>query len=237
MKYLFKNKHLNHEAINNNFVMLLLYHSANPTSLFLAWLSISPNAITSLSIIFSLVAFLFLILNLNPLFFIVFWFFSIHLDFCDGTVARMTNKQSKNAFNYDHMSDIFKIFLIFLGVGIKYNSLVVWVLTSTSIFSFLFMSILNHDYSSFSVNLKSRNNYQNSLKKESELKRNIKKLLRFPVLIHFSTIFFTINAHTLLGFFIFPLGEKYAITFLSYFSIISIFLSIRIIKKLIVLKV
>ena len=106
------------------------------------------------------------------------------------------------------MSDIFKIFLIFLGVGIKYNSLVVWVLTSTSIFSFLFMSILNHDYSSFSVNLKNRNNYQNSLKKESESKSNIKKLLDFPILIHLSTIFFTINAHTLLGFFIFHLAKN-----------------------------
>ena len=47
------NKFLNQEAAKDNCIMLFLYNLANPTSILFAKLSITPNTITSLSILLS----------------------------------------------------------------------------------------------------------------------------------------------------------------------------------------
>jgi len=46
---------------------------------------------------------------------------AVVLDFCDGTVARMSNAVSKSALRYGHMSDLIKSAAIFLCVAIYYS--------------------------------------------------------------------------------------------------------------------
>lgn len=113
-----------------NIVQLVMYRSAYPFAVFLKNLRLSPNLITTLSLIFSILAFAALAFDEGWAWFSVFWGMAVLLDFCDGTVARMTNKLSKQAFRYDHMSDLFKIFLLFLGAGFRYDTGLVWAVAA-----------------------------------------------------------------------------------------------------------
>ena len=233
IKKLFKNNYINKNAVKHNFIMLLLYNLAYPTSLVFARLSIKPNVITSLSALFALIALVFLIQAQGYLLFIIFWLTAIHLDFCDGTVARISGNISKSAFNYDHVSDLIKVSLILLGAGIRYNTPVLWILSFTSLMLFLLMTILNHelgyhissqDVDIGKINISGRDN---------GYKSKYEKLIHMPILRQFITIIFTVNAHTLLGFIVLPFGQLYAIYFLFYFCFINLYLCMRITKKLI----
>ena len=237
IKNLFINKYVNKGAIKNNCLMLLLYNIATPTSMLFVKLSISPNTITSISILFSIIAFLFLILSKGFLFFMVFWSLAIYLDFCDGTVARMINKKSEYAFNYDHMSDIFKTSLVLLGVGLRYNSKIVWIFTFVSLFLFLYMTILNHDLGHYKNNIDIKETDTLSIVKQTWIISMFNSMKSIPLLANLLTIFMTINAHTLFGFLLFPLGEFQTTIFLMYFIIITTFISIRVLKKLVILKI
>ena len=87
-----------------NVIQLLMYRIAYPFAVLLNKLHLSPNQITTQSLVFSILAFIALIYDEGWVWFSIFWGVSLLLDFCDGTVARMANKVSKTAFRYDHMS-------------------------------------------------------------------------------------------------------------------------------------
>jgi phosphatidylglycerophosphate synthase len=144
------------------------------------------------------------------------------LDFCDGTVARMANKVSKSAFRYDHLSDLFKISLVILGVGIRYNETLIWVMAFSACFVFMYGDALNRE-----VHIAI--NRQASIEDVNKSGPNVRLrdrhfiaawVVKHDILLAFIknayAAFLTVNGHTLLLFFLFPFGTKFAIWGLSY---------------------
>ena len=193
----------------------------------------------------ALLAFISLIKN-NLYGFISFWFFSYILDYADGTLARMTNSVGKTALRYDHISDLLKISLIFLGFGLYYNDHAIWILTFSSAVFYLFYTVLNHQLSfiqklavnsSILLNTKKNKNYNYQFLKQKRLERKnqlklIFKNIPFPkkLILHLLNLLLTIiiiNGHTLLIFFFIPLKYDFAIILLTYFIIITTFQSIQ----------
>ena len=230
----FSNRYLNQAAVKDNIIMLILYNIAYPTSVIFSKLSITPNIITTLSVLFAILSFFALVLIKGYGVFLILWVVALHLDFCDGTVARMTNTTSKSAFNYDHMSDIFKISLIILGVGIRYNIALVWICSLTSMFLFLYFTIMNHDLSKYDKNntRELEKLHKPSINKYNWLKSTINYLKSIPLFKGIIVIITSINGHTLLGFLLFPFGVTFAIIFLIYFSFISLYQIIIVFRKL-----
>ena len=114
------------------------------------------------------------------------------------------------------MSDIFKIFLIFLGLGIFFDDQIIWILTVVIVFLFLFMALLHE-----SIN--------QSLKKIEVIKIRdqnilIGNLFKYTFLIKFINffyrIFFTFHFHTLFLFLIFPFSKEYALYLYLYLILI-----------------
>jgi len=160
--------------------------------------------------------------------FVLFWGISLLLDFCDGTVARMANKISKSAFRYDHNSDLIKIYLIFIGVGLRYDDKFVWLFALTSVFSMLYFTLLNHEVAFYT-----KNNVSNVNNKETELEKRLRNrnqlfawLAKHEILIKmYKNIYnalITINGQTLLIFFVFPISAKSSIIAFSYITLISL---------------
>jgi phosphatidylglycerophosphate synthase len=111
-------------------------------SVVLSKTKISPNQITFFSLIFCILSFYFLIIH-DLGYFLFFYITSLILDLCDGQVARMKNKINKSKLDFDHLSDIFKISLILLGIGIFYNREIIWILCFFTNFLFLFLMLLH----------------------------------------------------------------------------------------------
>ena len=149
------------------------------------------------------------------------------LDFCDGTVARMANKISKMAFRYDHMSDIFKISLLILGVGIRFDDLLYWILSATFIFTYTYSEILSHDLK----NINERRHYESRDPLMPQEKLDNKRLRerfllvgyvtkKFPFVVNVArqtyTALTSFNGHTLLVFFMLPIGGWVTVAVLFY---------------------
>jgi phosphatidylglycerophosphate synthase len=222
VKNVFSAEYANKAAIGNNLLLLLMYKFSYPFAMALAALGLRPNWITSLSLIASLAATYVLIVDDGFMFYILFWGGAILLDFCDGTVARKTNTLRKTAFRYDHTSDLFKIFVVILAVGIKYNDQTVWVLSLLAVFFFMFYAVLNHD-----LNSARQRQSQAILVSEkisdyslADKKINETRLIRVAEVIY--ATFMTVNGHTLLIFLLFPLGKTWALAVLAYLAIISL---------------
>lgn len=210
---LFSLQYAKKENYNKNPILYLMYGLSYPFSFLLNYFGISPNKITTLSIIFSLLAAAALF-EISYLWFCIFWFFVILLDFCDGTVARMTDNLSNRAFDYDHMSDLFKMALIFLSISIYHSSGLIWVLSFVSLFLLLYYTIINHDLAHF--NKKKVVNY-GSLDRSSGLINKAKKFINKNRLFRiFFSLFMTIDGHTLFIFFLMPINKIFAVVVLSY---------------------
>jgi phosphatidylserine synthase len=200
------------ENYNNNPILYLMYGLSYPLSFLLNYFGVSPNKITTLSIIFSLLAAVALI-EISYLWFCIFWFFAIFLDFCDGTVARMTDNFSNRALDYDHMSDLFKMALIFLSVSIYHSSGLIWVLSFSSLFLLLYYTIINHDLTHFNKNKVV--NYV-SLDRSSGFINKAKKFVNKNRLFrNFFSLFMTIDGHTLFIFFMIPINKAFAAVVLA----------------------
>lgn len=198
-----------------NFVIFFFSVLSLPLSIFFSKLKISPNQITFSSLCLCVVSFVFLIQN-NLFIFCIFFFFSLILDICDGQVARLTNNINNTKLNFDHFSDIFKIFLIFLGLGIFFDDQIIWILTVIIVFLFLFMSLLHESI-------------HQSLKKIEVIKirdQNIlignlfKYFFLTKILNFFYRIFFTFHFHTLFLLLIFPFNKEYALYLYLYLILI-----------------
>jgi len=226
----FSDKYVNRKAVHNNTLLLIMYRLAYPFATILNWLRLSPNQITTQSLIFAILAFISLIMDDGWLFFSISWGLCLLLDFCDGTVARMTDKVSKNAFRYDHMSDLFKIFLIIFGTGLRYNDTFVWSMASLTSFGLLYFDNLNqalsfaqkqtHDqHVTSNINSKSIDNLGNLPKRRllvELLKSVVKYVWKRGVVKKIRSIILTINGHTLIIFFMLPFGPNFAIYCFAY---------------------
>lgn len=211
-----------------NIVQLLMYRSAYPVAALLNRFDLSPNQITTASLLCSLFAFLALIFDPGWAWFCLFWGLSVLLDFCDGTVARMAGKVSKTAFRYDHMSDLVKISLVILGVGIRYNEILVWVLAFSAAFCFLYADALNRELGvalarqAAAAGGGAAGAAGTPRERNSMIARAAKhKLLRLAYR-NFRAVFLTVNGHTLLLFFVFPFGREPAIWGFSYLILVEL---------------
>lgn len=124
-------------------VLNWLYILSLPISYIAICLKLNPNSLTHLSNLFHYFSLYFLFSN-NSIFFALLQFFSLLFDLCDGVVARATNQCSKIGAYYDHFSDIFKIMTLFLSIGIKFETNLVWILVFIIIFLFVFMHNISY---------------------------------------------------------------------------------------------
>ena len=217
--YLFSVEYAKQQTLKNNLFLYIMYGLSYPVAYFLNQLKISPNNITTLSIVVTVVGCLLLATG-HVMVYLVFWAIAVVLDFCDGTVARMSNMVSKSAFRYDHMSDLLKISAIFLCVAIYYSETYIWILCFCAVFSYLFYTVISHDLNHHQKALKSQSRESESEAKaeSSGLKGKLKQnTLVYRVLAQCYSIFATINGHTLLLFFLLPLDENLAMVILIYF--------------------
>jgi len=243
MKYLksiFSEEYINRAAVKNNLILYLMYRISYPFSYILMRIGLSANMITTLSIVTSLLAFLALAYNLSPVYFISLWGVSILFDFCDGTVARMTDNVRSSAFRYDLMSDLFKVSLVLVGVSLKYNTQLIWSMSTVVIFLFLYYTILSHDLlSSNKLNTLVIGESKSTDSDHAVYTRKLKSMLYVNekhgfisrssrVMIHnLLTIIFGIKGHTLLLFLLFPFGSNYVICIFLYLIFLLSFMSFR----------
>jgi len=231
---MFSERYVNRGAIGDNVLLLLMYRFAFPFSVLLNKFRITPNQITTLSIIFSILALLSLLYDEGWKLFVFCWGMSLLLDFCDGTVARMTGNIRKTAFRYDHISDLFKIFIVILAAGLRYDTQIVWLLSLTASFFFMYYMVLNHELNSVIKQLeKDRNGQQenSSGKIKSSSLSFVEKLIKNDSLLKLIKSMYlalvTINGHTLLLFLILPFGPEWAVAVLAYFTCISMFGAVK----------
>ncbi len=194
-----------------------MYGVSYPFAYLLNAIRISPNNITTISIVLTFIACYALITG-SVMWYLVFWACAVLLDFCDGTVARMSNTVSKSAFRYDHMSDLLKIAAIFLSVAIYFSESFIWILSFCALFFYLYYTLISHDldnHSKIGSNPESEHKPEGG---EGGLKNRIKQnpfLYRIAAQIY--SIFATINGHTLLLFFLLPLNANLAALIYIYF--------------------
>lgn len=216
--------YLNEEAINHNFILRIMYGCSYPFSYIFYKLQFSPNLLTWLSI-FSCALSCYGLLIQSVEIFIVAWSLSVLFDFCDGTVARMTNNIRKNLLRFDHYSDLCKFSAVILFLAIYYENSSYWLLSFLCSFMYLFYTILDHD-----VVLQVINKVNSNIKNENKsprLRDNLKFIrfitdndLLFKLAKRILPIFI-INGHTLLIFIFMPLSINFAYFALVYLIILT----------------
>lgn len=190
-------------GIDENFIIWLLYKVTFPIAKLLTKVEVSPNFITTTGFLFGGSAG-YLIINEYSYFYIaVVWYSAILLDLIDGQVARMSNKVRNHSFGYDHMSDLLKISIFLISMGLKYSSKSLWPVTAICLVSIYIADKLNNDISI------SRSDFKPHPKNTSLPNRS-------RLLANTYTIFFSYNTHTLFVFPFLLLNLNFAIYFLTY---------------------
>jgi hypothetical protein len=235
-----QNKYLvfaNKGAIENNPILAFIYTIAFPLALLAKKIHLKPNVVTLYSSMFALLAFLALAFDELSIF-VIFWLIAYILDFVDGPLARMTGQIESSALDLDHISDILKIILMFLGFGLYFDDYIMWTLSFSSSALYVFYTLINHEldwvqkFFSFSEgsekrfrlsenDIKSadaRSSIKNRLKKYFQNKPVQKKIVQ--ILLNTLT---KIHAHTLLIFFFIPLDLYWAYGLMTYFTTIIIY--------------
>ena len=221
---------------------IIIYKLAYPFALLFKKCDVSPNIVTYISFFLALVAFTCLIIK-NLTGYLFFWFLSYILDYADGTLARMTKNIGTSALRIDHTSDLVKISVIFLGVGIYFDSQLIWILTFLSSAIFLFYTVLSHEiYWAKNSNITKTSQEKKLVLNNSKTfltiyKLFIKKKKKFKKIIpSFVLVFGTINGHTLLIFFFIPINLNLAFILMIYFIFISTLQSVNLAMQLNALK-
>ncbi len=213
----------NRDATQDNPVLQLLYALTYPLALLAKRLGISANTLTALSLLTGLLAFFFLVFD-QVVLFLVMWLFSYILDLVDGTVARMTKKINTLGVDIDHLSDMLKIPLVFIGFGVFYSSQTVWVLASLAVLALMSWETLRLSISQNEkaatlesvalLPLPSLKSFtQEKLKSIERLKQVIKRNAGLRVVTKLS---FAIHLHTFLWFFVMPFSSAITVFFFSY---------------------
>lgn len=229
LQLIFSDKYVNRPAIANNLLLLSMYRFAYPFAFLLNRFGLSPDQITTLSLLSAIAAFAALILDASTALFCFFWGFTVLFDFCDGTVARMSSRIATRAFRYDHMSDIFKISLVSVGVAIRFGDAPLWTLCSVFLFTYLYSEIVSHD---LKRTLELSNIDLTPKAPEFELKKRQRIRDRVPVIRYIANrlpVFYTFlqqcfvaistfNGHTLLVFFALPYGGDITYATLLYLT-------------------
>ena len=203
----FKNQVLS-KSIKDNIVQIVLYRLAFIVAHLFKFLKITPNQITFVSFLLCIISCYFLNNNKVDLF-LIFWYVSHFLDYCDGTLARLTGRTTKTLLRLDHFIDLIRITITFLFISLFYKSDIVWVLSIVFLSSFFLSQILSLEYSA------KKNDH---LKFSDHININ-KSNMYFK---HFYNVFFTFNGHSLFTIGLVLLNEKCAIIFFSYFIFLNL---------------
>lgn len=147
LREIFSDKYANKTAVSENWILRWMYILTYPVAVFLSKCNLTPNQITTLSLISAILSFISIVWIDNLIWYAFFWSLAVLFDLCDGVVARMTGQISKSALNFDSMSDIFKIFLVTLGLSIRSSNEIVWILAFIFIFFYLYGDLLFLQYS------------------------------------------------------------------------------------------
>ncbi len=213
----------NKEAANNNYIVKVIYGFIYPLSYIFYKLKLTPNTLTWLSILSCAFGCYGLFIE-NIKLFILFWSLSILFDFCDGTVARMSNNLRKNLLRFDHYSDLCKFSAVILSIALYYETSYYWIFSFVCSFMYLFYTILDHDVVHQIIKVRLNNKNQ---KRGSKLRDNF-KIIRFITannfLFSFVKLFmpfFIINGHTLIIFLFMPLSINFAYFGLLYLIILT----------------
>lgn len=191
----------------DNFLQFLLYQSTTPIVSFFRFLKITPNKVTFLSVFTNIVAVYFLIQKNIPLF-IVLWYVSHYLDYCDGSLARLTGNTTKILLRVDHYSDLVKIFITFIALSYFYANSFFWLVNSIFIFLLLFYNI-------FSLEVSKSLNIDNKIIESMGSKRQW-----HPLIKNLYNIFFTFNGHSLLLVGCVSLDLKWGFIIVSYYILL-----------------
>ena len=218
------NVYFNSGSINNALIWIVSI-LVFPISKFFVFLKIKPNSLTFFSVIFTVLAFYFLIINQYFLF-LFFWLLNIIFDFCDGQVARISKNVNETLLRFDHLSDVFKISTIFLGTAIHLKDESLWIIIFMTNFFYLFFVILNHSISKtmdLKKNKKFNYSFFNYFKVNNIFVAIIKTLI--PIIFKF-------NGHSLFLFFFLPLGKIFCLSILIYVNMIFLHGIVKNIKTL-----
>lgn len=210
---LFSDRYANHGAIGHNLLLLAMYRLAYPFAVLLNAARLSPNQITVLSGLSAVGAAAALVFAADAWPFAVLWGVSLLLDFCDGTVARMSSRVSTNAFRFDHMSDLAKVSLLVVAAAARYQTFPMWIVSSVAMFGFLYYAVISQELKTVTM--------QSRATSESPSGGGFQARLPLPVRVLYTAVA-TINGHTLLVFFALPLGPSAASMALAYLAAVSL---------------
>jgi phosphatidylglycerophosphate synthase len=129
-------------------------------------LGFSPNMVTTLSIIFGILAAYF-IMKGHFIIASIMWLISYYLDCVDGKLARKYNMISEFGDYYDHIGDIFKIIIIFYALfnsNPKRKTSANQKLYLIIYFIFLFLSAIHMGYQEAVYDKKNESPWLNFLK-------------------------------------------------------------------------
>lgn len=213
----FSDRYANHHAIGNNLLLLMMYRFTYPFACVFNYLRLTPNQLTVMSCLSAIAAFAALVLCKAATPFVLFWGLSLLLDFCDGTVARMSGQVSRTAFRFDHMSDLAKVSLVIFGVGMRYDEMVMWVLSSAAMFAFLYFSVLNQELKAARSKLAA-----SATALAAKAQPGFQSRLPSTLRVVYAALA-TINGHTLLVFFALPFGHVWAGAALAYLVTVAAF--------------
>jgi len=192
----------------NNFLQHFLYKLALPMVFLFRFLKITPNQVTFLSVLINLISSYFLVYG-NLKMFLLLWYTSHFLDYCDGSLARLTGNTTKVLFRIDHYSDLLKIFSTIIAVCCFYVNPNVWLAGFIFIFLFMMYNIISLDASNF--NKANKGSLILDFKNKSPL-----------FFRHLYNIIFTLNGHTLFLFGFLVLNVEWAMGVLFYLILIII---------------
>ena len=225
----FSAKYINQNAAKNNLIIYLLGRLSYPLAALFAKVGTTPNQITTLSTLLAISSAIALASDSALKIFVLLWSFSLLLDFCDGAVARMTDQVRKAAFRYDHTSDLFKIFIVILGVAIRHDDVVLWGASMSASFFFMLYTVLNHEYGYIdkeNILLNKKENDVMVFDGGAGLKKKIKDYISGSYfesfVVNLYMILFTINGHSLLLFLLFYYGRDASFYVMIYLMMLSV---------------
>ncbi|MBK7901052.1 MAG: CDP-alcohol phosphatidyltransferase family protein [Betaproteobacteria bacterium] len=212
----FSDRYANHGTIGHNLLLLAMYRFAYPFARALNALGLTPNQLTALSCVAAVAAAAALALHPGAWVFVVFWGASLMLDFCDGTVARMSGRVSRNAFRFDHMSDLVKVSIVIVAAAWRQQDELVWVLASAALFAFLYYAVISQELKTVRLQLPAHTD------EPAATSGGFQSRLPPPLRVTYAALA-TVNGHTLLIFFALPFGFAGAAFTLCYLTAITIF--------------
>lgn len=187
-----------------NILQHILYKTSYPFSFIFSFLGLTPNNITCLSFFLCVFSGFFIIKNDHELF-LICWYLSHFLDYCDGTLARITNNTTKILLRVDHLSDLIKLQITLISLSIYYSNIGVWICFSVFNIIFWISEVLIEQYKFES---KTNNKTPNNSKFKSKVLKNI------------YNIFFTFDGHSLFLIGLTIINSKVFIIILTYYTLL-----------------